>query len=93
MRQKLATRRIAAIFFSLIIAALLGFAGLLVALFIWNRYGSPSADEVTSESVGDLAALVFAFAGGSACLWKFWPRARSSQLKTSSAVGRKPLEP
>jgi hypothetical protein len=93
MRQKLATRRIAAIFFSLIIAALLGFGGLLAGLFIWDRFGSPSADEAAAEIVGDLSALVFAVVGGSACLRKFWPRAHSRQLKTSSAVGRKPLEP
>ncbi len=93
MRQKLATRRPAAILFSLTMAALLGFGGLMAGLFVWDRFGSPSADEEASESVGDLAALVFAVVGGSACLWKFWPRANSSPAQGSSATGRKPLDP
>jgi hypothetical protein len=93
MRQKLGRRRAAAILFSLIMAALLGFGGLLAGLFVWNRFGSPSADEAASESVGNLAALVFAVIGGSACLWKFWPRTHSSPTQNNSAVDRKPLEP
>lgn len=93
MRQKLGAKRTATILFSLIVAALLGFGGLLAGLFVWNQFGSPSADEAASESVGDIAALVFAVVGGSACLWKFWPRASSSPAQSSPVVDRKPLDP
>jgi hypothetical protein len=74
MQKSLGGRRAATIFFSLLMALVLGFFGLLVGSLLWDRFGSPRGDETTSESVGILAMWAFAIMGGSGCLWKFWPR-------------------
>jgi hypothetical protein len=85
VRQTLRTGRAAAILFSVIMAAVQGLIGLVAGSFLWDRFGSPQADETTSESVGILAFWVFAILGGCGCLWKFWPRAKENEAKLGAA--------
>jgi hypothetical protein len=85
MKQSMATRRVATILFSVTIAVIMGFLGLLAGSFLWDRFGSAQADEMTSERVAALGFGSFAILGGCGSLWKFWPRADGTGTKRSSA--------
>lgn len=69
-------RAVAAILFSLIIACLLGFAGLLAGMYLWGHFGPPAtdADDTDAYLCGLLAGGIVAVGGYGAMLWKFWPR-------------------
>jgi hypothetical protein len=73
------TRRMrfaAAILFSLIMACLLAFGGLLAGWYLWDHFGPPAKDPDDTEAYffGLLVGGVMALVGGMALLWKFWPR-------------------
>ena len=91
------TRRMrvaAAILFSLIMACLLAFGGLLAGWYLWGRFGPQAKDPDDTEAyffgllVGGLMALV----GGMALLWKSWPRPTGAiQMKQSRGIGPNPF--
>ena len=75
--SRLLRRRAAAILFSLIMACLLGLAGLLVSMYLWGRL-RPQATDPDDTNAYLCGLLIGGFLG--ACgivgsLWKFWPRA------------------
>jgi hypothetical protein len=94
MRQKLSAKRVAEILFSLLVASLLGLGGSLAGWYLWRQFGPTArdADDTGGYLFGLLVGGVLAVCGGVACLWRFWPRARSSRVESISAVDRKPLE-
>jgi hypothetical protein len=85
MRKSIASRRAATILFSVTMAVIMGFLGLLAGSLLWARFGSPEADEMTSERVGVLGFLVLAILGGCGSLWKFWPRAEGGGIERRPA--------
>jgi hypothetical protein len=70
-------RAAAAILFSLIMACLLGFGGLLAGMYLWGHFGPPAKDPDDTDAYffGLLVGGLMAIGGGTASLWKFWPRA------------------
>jgi hypothetical protein len=70
-------RAATAILFSLIMACLLGFGGLLAGMYLWGHFGPPAKDydETDAYLCGLLVGGVVAIGGGAALLWTFWPRA------------------
>jgi hypothetical protein len=70
-------RATAAILFSLIMACLLGFGGLLAGMYLWGHFGPPAKDPDDTDAYffGLLVGGLMAIGGGTASLWKFWPRA------------------
>jgi len=92
------TRRMrvaAAILFSLIMACLLAFGGLLAGWYLWGHFGPQAKDPDDTEAyffgllVGGLMALV----GGVALLWKFWPRPTGAIQMKQSRNWSKPICP
>jgi hypothetical protein len=79
-------RRAAALLFSLIMACLLGLGGLLVGMYLWGHFGRPAndPDDTGAYLCGLLVGGVMAIGGGTASLWKFWPR---TSPKSSQATG------
>jgi hypothetical protein len=69
-------RAVSALFFSVIVACLLAFAGLLGGSYVWAHHGRPSnnSDDTDSYLCGLLVGGVMAIGGGAASLWRFWPR-------------------
>jgi hypothetical protein len=76
---------VSAILFSLIIASLLAFGGLLAAIYIWSRFVQPAhgLDDTNAVLCGQLAGGILGVGGGIASLWKFWPRALPKSSKAS----------
>jgi len=78
-------RAAAAILFSLIMACLLGFGGLLVGWYLWGHFGPPTndPDETGAFFFGLLVGGVVALGGGITSLWRFWPRTLSESSQSS----------
>jgi hypothetical protein len=78
-------RTAAAVLFSLIMACLLGFGGLLIGMYLWGHYGQPANDPDDTDAYlcGLLVGGIMAVGGGMASLWKFWPRALPKALQAS----------
>ena len=80
-------RAATAILFSLIMAWILGFGGLLAGGYLWAHFGRSPKDP--DDSCGYLFSLalagLIAVTAGSVSLWRFWPRnpAISSQSHRS----------
>jgi len=76
MANLLYRKRAAAVLFSLIMACLLAFAGLLAGMYLYGHFGPPARDydETDDYLCGLLVGGIFAVAGGSVLLWKLWPR-------------------
>lgn len=69
-------RRAAAVLFSLIMACLLAFAGLLARMYLYGHFGPPAQDYDETEDYlcGLLVGAISAVAGGGVLLRKLWPR-------------------
>jgi len=69
-------RAVSAILFSLIMAGLLAFAGLLLGMYLWGHFGPPPRDPDDTDAYlcGLLLGGVMGLVGGATLLWKFWPR-------------------
>jgi hypothetical protein len=80
-RMRVAT----AILFSLIMAGLLAFGGLLAGMYLWGHFGPPAKDpdDTAAYLSGLLVGGVMALVGGMALLWKFWPRATPGVSQSS----------
>ncbi len=78
-------RTAAAISFSLIIACLLGLSGLFAGSYLWGHFGPPGKDPDDTDAYfcGLLVGGFLAIGGGTATLWKFWPRAATKASKFS----------
>jgi hypothetical protein len=78
-------RAAAAVLFSLIMACLLGFGGLLLGTYLWGHFGQPANDPDDTDAYlcGLLVGGIMAVGGGMVSLWKFWPRASSKALQAS----------
>jgi hypothetical protein len=76
MANPLYRRRAAAVLFSLAMACLLAFAGLLAGMYLYGHFGPPAQDydETDDYLCGLLVGAIFAVAGGGVLLWKLWPR-------------------
>ena len=85
MKQTRRLRAATAILFSLIMACLLALGGLLAGMYLWGRFGPPSTDPDDTEAFlcGLLVGGVMALVGGTALLWKFWPRAMPGAPQSS----------
>jgi hypothetical protein len=69
-------RRAAAVLFSLIMACLVGLAGLLVSMYLWGHFGPPATDpdDTNAYLFGLLVGGFLGACGIVGSLWKFWPR-------------------
>ena len=81
-RTKL-TRVAAAIAFSLIMAGLMAFGGLLLGSCSWDHLGPARTDPDDTDALlcGLFTGGVIAVVGGTTLLWKFWPRAATEDPK------------
>ena len=76
MKPDQTKRAVTAILFSLIMAGLLGFGGLLAGMYLWAHFVRPPKVPDDSDvylcglAIGGLMALI----AGSVSLWRFWPR-------------------
>jgi hypothetical protein len=89
------TRRMrvaATILFSLIMACLLAFGGLLAGWYLWGYFGPPAKDpdDTAAYFFGLLVGGVMALVGGIALLWKFWPR-QAIQMNQNRGIGPNPF--
>ena len=76
MAESRRKRAVAAVFFSSIMACLLGFGGLLIGMYLWGHLGTPAHDLDDSDAYvcGLLIGSVMAMGGGAVLLWWTWPR-------------------
>lgn len=70
-----------AILFSLMMASIFGFAGLLVGSYLFARFGplTNSPDQIGALMFGILVGVVAALIIFSVLLWKFWPHYSGSK--------------
>lgn len=80
-----AARAVSAVVFSLIMAGLLAFGGLLLGWYLWGHFGPAPRDPDDTDAYlfGLLIGGAVGLAGGATLLWKFWPRAARKLDKTS----------
>jgi hypothetical protein len=74
--RQLLGRRVAAIFFVLILVYVFGLVGFLSGNYLWSRYGPlpRDVDETQAYFFGLLVGILLAVVGGMGLLWKLWPR-------------------
>lgn len=84
MANALYRKRAAAVLFSLLMACLLAFAGLLAGMYLYGHFGPPAKEygETDDYLCGLVVGAIFAVAGGGVLLWTLWPR---SSPKASGA--------
>jgi len=78
-------RAVSAVLFSLIMAGLLAFGGLLLGMYLWGHF-DPAArdpDDTDAYLFGLLVGGAMGLIGGTVLLWKFWPRAARALDRTA----------
>jgi hypothetical protein len=77
------TRVATAILFSLIMASLLAFGGLLLGMYLWGHFGPAPRDPDDTDAYlfGLLVGGITGLLGGATLLWRFWPRAAAGRRK------------
>lgn len=82
-RTKL-TRIAAATAFSLIMAGLLAFGGLLLGMYLWDHFGRAPTDPDDTNALlcGLFTGGLIGVVAGTTLLWKFWPRATTEDHKS-----------
>lgn len=83
-QQTKLTRVAPAVAFSLIMAGLLAFAGLLLGMYLWSHFGRAPTDPDDTDAYlcGLFTGGLIGVAGGATLLWKFWPRATTEDRKS-----------
>lgn len=81
----ISARAVNAVLFSLIMAGLIAFGGLLLGMYLWGRLGlAPTdPDDIDAILFGLLLGGVGGLLGGATLLWKTWPRATAEHRKSA----------
>jgi len=82
-QQTKLTHVAAAIAFSLIMASLLAFGGLLLGMYLWSHFGRAPTGPGDTDSLlcGLFTGGLMGVVGGTTLLWKFWPRTTTADPK------------
>ena len=75
--DSLLRKRAASVVFSVLMACVLGLAGIVVGNYLWGHFGPPAADPDDTQGYlfGLLVGSILSACGIIWSFWMFWPRA------------------